>query len=387
MDIFQEDLKELRAQLSAIDNDVVALLSKRKAITDKIFQFKHEQQSSAYVESNERAIISWRKKVAAEHNVNETLIEDVFRLVMYDAYHSTSVNYPKVAKAEHINNIALIGNNNLYADFFQKLFNNSGYQTEIITDLASQKSDFLLSVDVLIVTEPIKPVLNSLSEQFKVPASLLIVDLSMINMESIDYLMTHHAGPSLGLHPMFSPSVKGLNKEVIFLCHGNLPTKYIWLVDQLKMWGVKVLQTSPTEHDNLMLITSSLNQFFVFLHAKYLVDQNISLKTLLNSSGPSYRLSLMMLGRYFSKAKPLKAKRFFNPEAINLFKQCNADITTFIALLEKNDQAAFAKQYHEIQQWFAQYANAFDQESNRLSRLQPLNPLDELIDDELFEDE
>ena len=121
MDIFQEDLKELREQLTAVDNEVVALLSKRKAITDKIFQFKHSQQSSAYVEGNERAIINWRKKVATEHNISEALIADVFRLVMYDAYHSNEIKYPKVSKAEHINTLLLLD----IVMFMQRFFSSS----------------------------------------------------------------------------------------------------------------------------------------------------------------------------------------------------------------------------------------------------------------------
>lgn len=377
VDIFQEDLKELRDEIESIDEQIVKLLSDRKKITDDIVKHKASHQTRAFSPLVEDTVLEERKRFAQKNDIDPDFVTDLFRLVLFDGYQRSCTSLTKVIKGEEIRQIVIIGDTDPISSLMHELFSRTGYSCLVAANIEELNQELIDRTDVIFVAEPLEPVWESLKSQFQVSTSTLIVNLNNVNTESMDFLATHYAGPGLGLHPMFSPANSSLTKQVMYVCHGNMPTRYVWLIEQFKMWGLSIIQSSSSEHDHLMLIKSSLNHFFILLHALELVEQGIELDTLLSSTGPNYRLALMNLGKYFHHPKQLKLPMLFRAESIQLFKRCSDDMNTLINILETGDHASLDKLVDKIQHWFGEQASEFDDESNRLSRLQPLSRINE----------
>nr|WP_246283113.1 chorismate mutase [Marinifaba aquimaris] len=362
-----------------IDRDIIQLLSKRKKITDDIVKFKSQQQAKVFTPAIEEAILTWRGEMADEHKLCKDLIVDVFRLVLFDAYHLSCTSHQKVQKGEAIKQLLFIGDSQPMGTLFSDLLSRSGYQCLTINAITQLLPSELEQCSAIFITDSLKSTLDTLVTDYKLRTDTLIVNVDQVDTDSMSYLTERYLGPSVGLNPMFSASSKAITKEVVFICHGNMPTRYVWLVEQLKMWGLTTIHAPTTEHDQLMLSKSVLNQFTVLFHAMKLMTQGVDLEQLLNTTGPHYRLQLVLMGQYFSKSKQLKLDTLMTPDAIAFFKSCEQEMARLVSLLENGEREQLEKLITDIQAWFGEYADKFDDESNRLSRLQPLNDTQDML--------
>lgn len=377
VDIFQEDLKELREQIDFIDRSIIDLLNKRKSLTDEVVKFKSEHQARVYEPSIEEMVLGWRRDYTKENtNISQDMVEDIFRLVMYDAYHLADITYQRVTKASHVRKVLILGSNSSYGKLLNDLFNKSGYDSFVIEELAQLNDLSFSDIDAVFITSPLVDSVEALLKKGGVSPNTLLVVFGNLEARSIDIVGNMHSGPTLGLQPMFSAASKTLTKEVIFICHGHFVTRYLWLLDQIKMWGLIPVQADPTDYERLMLVINSLNHLINLSDAIRLVDQKVDVNTLIKSVGPNYRLSLMSLGRHFSKDKPFNLDPLFARKTVRMFSQFTDGANRILDILEADDRHAMEAEYKRVCNWFGESADIFEHEANRLSRLQPFVQVD-----------
>lgn len=377
VDIFQEDLKELRGQIDVIDRSIIDLLSQRKSLTDKVVKFKSEHQARIYDPSIEETVLGWRREYAQEHtNVGPDMVEDIFRLVMYDAYHLADITYQRVIKAINVRKVLMLGKDFSYGKLLHDLFSKSGYDSIVIEELEQLDDLNFSDIDAVFITSSLVASVEALLKQGGFSPDTLLVVFGNLEARSINTIGNMHSGPTLGLQPMFSAASKTLTKEVIFICHGHFVTRYLWLLDQIKMWGLIPVQADPTDYEKLMLVINSLNHLVNISDAIRLVDQKVDINTLIRSIGPNYRMSLMSLGRHFSPDKPLNLDSLFSRKTVRMFSQFTGGVKRILDILEADDRQAMEAEYKRICDWFGESADTFEHEANRLSRLQPFVQVD-----------
>ena len=372
VDIFQDDLKEVREQIDEIDRSIIQLLGKRKTLTDTVVKFKSEHQARAFEPSIEETVLGWRRDYTEKNtNISSEMVVDIFRLVMYDAYHLADVTYQRVFKSESIRNIVILGNMNSYAGLLKGLFSKTGYDSILVQELDGLSEINFKEVDAVFITMPLREAVIAVQNQPDFSLNTLLVAFGNLEAKTVDILGNMHSGPTLGLQPMFSASSKTLTKEVIFICHGHLATRYLWLLDQLKMWGLIPVQAAPADYDRLMLVINSLNLLINMSDAIRLVEQRINVDTLMKSIGPAYRMSLMSLGRHFTDPKSLNIDSVLEAKTKRMFRQYHANVSRLLEMIEGNDRDGLVAEYQRICDWFGESAETFDREANRLSKLQP----------------
>jgi chorismate mutase/prephenate dehydrogenase len=180
-------------------------------------------------------------------------------------------------------------------------------------------------------------------------------------------MLSVHEGPVLGLHPMFSPDVSSLAKQVVVYCDGREPQSYQWLLEQLQVWGARLHKTSAVEHDQSMAFVQALRHFVTFAYGLHLSEEDVQIEKLLALSSPIYRLELAMVGRLFAQDPQLYIDIIMSSEGnlalIKRYYQCFGDM---LALLESGDKQAFIDKFRKVEHWFGDYASRFLKESNAL---------------------
>lgn len=380
VDIFQDDLKDVRAKIDEIDRKVIQLLSQRKELTDEVVKFKSEHQARVFEPTIEETVLSWRRDYAEqESNLNPDMVVDIFRLVMYDAYHLADISYQRVLKANNIREIVIVGQNHGYNALLNDLFTKSGYTSLVIEETNDIKDHDFSQVDAVFMTTPYKKVLESLQKQASFSSNTLLVIFGGLEARTMDYLGNVYSGPTLGLQPMFSASSKTLTKEVIFICHGHFATRYLWLIDQIKMWGLIPVQAPPSDFNKLMMVISGLNSLINMADADRLLRQNVDINTLVKSVGPNMRIGFMNLGRHFSHKNDFNIESLFEAKTIKMFKQYKNGVTGLLQDLEDGDRDALRKRHQQICDWFGEAADLFDNEANRITKLQPFVQMNETL--------
>ncbi len=80
------DLEAIRVAIDDCDSELVALLAKRKALTEQVGKIKQQKGAPLHVPKREAELIKARRAEADAKGVNPDLVEDILRRMMREAY-------------------------------------------------------------------------------------------------------------------------------------------------------------------------------------------------------------------------------------------------------------------------------------------------------------
>ena len=356
MSVLPDELSVLRQQIDEIDSQLVELLAKRAKITAMVGKYKSQVGLPIYVPEREAELIAKRRAEAEQQNVSPILIEDLLRRIMRESYHTQNVKY--LCTNPQIKKIVVVGGAGALGRVFVDMFRRSGYSVQLLEQHDWPNADSILdSVGLVLVAVPIKLTETIISKLTNLPLECVLVDITSTKQKPLAAMMAVHKGPVLGLHPMFGPDVPSLVKQVVVVCHGRHAEQYEWLLQQIRIWGGVLQQTTAKEHDDAMVFIQVMRHFCSFVFGSHLASENPNLQQLISLSSPIYRLELAMVGRLFAQDPALYADIIFdNKDSVALLTEFSAKFNQALTLVESNNKGEFIKQFFKIGSWFGDYS-------------------------------
>ena len=113
---------------------------------------------------------------------------------------------------------------------------------------------------------------------------------------------------------MHGPDVANLSKQLMIICPGRRPEEAAWLLDQFRLWGLRVTELDPDRHDQVMHLVQGLRHFVALLHGSFMRSSGLTPGDILDLSSPIYRAELMMTGRIFAQNAELYADIVFSDD-------------------------------------------------------------------------
>jgi chorismate mutase/prephenate dehydrogenase len=367
MSDFDDNLKVLRNEIDDIDSQLVALLSKRLAVTTKVGELKSAECMPIFAPEREAALISKRREQAEKMGLSGDLIEDVLRRLMRDSYVSQDASGYQCINPD-CKKVVIIGGKGQLGSIFVDLFNRSNYQVAIIEQEDWPNSaDILAQASLVIVAVPIRLTSTIINQLNNLPHDCILADFTSVKEAPLFEMMKVHKGPVVGLHPMFGPDVTGLIKQTIIVCDGREEPQYQWLLKQFEVWGAKIYQVSANEHDEAMSMVQVMRHFSTIAYGYHLMAEGADIENLVNMSSPIYRLELIMVGRLFAQNPILYSDIIFaNPENINMMKRFAYRFFELLEDVEQGDKEAFVTMFTQVSNWFGDYAGDFLAESKTM---------------------
>lgn len=361
------ELNELRDQIDAVDKQMVELLAQRLALVEKVGEVKSQHGLPIYAPDREAAMLASRREEAAKRGVPPQLIEDILRRTMRESYASEKDSGFKCLNPE-LRPVVIVGGKGQLGGLFGRMFTLSGYQVRILGSKDWDRADEILDgAGLVVVTVPIHLTEGVIEKLSGLPQDCILCDFTSIKTKPLAKMLQVHAGPVVGLHPMFGPDVPSLAKQVIVCCDGRARESYQWLLDQFTIWGASVCSIDAEEHDHGMTLIQALRHFTSFAYGLHLSRENPNLEKLLQLSSPIYRLELAMVGRLFAQDPNLYGDIILssreNIEMIKRFHRCFGEA---IEILEGQDKAAFVASFNRVSEWFGEYSQQFMRESQNL---------------------
>ncbi len=311
-----------------------------------------------YVPEREVALIDKLRTLAIEADISPDLAEDLMRRIMRDSYHTQNNRYQGVNPKT--GSVVVIGGRGALGRVFVSLFEKSDYDVAVIEKddwQSGHAEEVLAKAALVIVAVPITLTETVISQLTALPENCVLADITSIKSKPLQAMLEVHSGPVVGLHPMFGPDAPGMIKQVVVVCHGRAPDAYQWLIDQMRIWGATIHESSAEEHDQAMAYIQVMRHFNTFVYGAHLKGENPDLDTLTVFSSPIYRLELAMVGRLFAQAPELYADIIFNnPDNVALLRRFHERFGLALDVLERGDKKAFIKQFLEIGGWFGDYA-------------------------------
>ena len=364
---FEQRLGELRNEIDDIDQQLVALLAKRRAVTTKVGLLKSEVGMPIFAPEREASLLKVRRQQAINAGLSPELIEDILRRLMQDSYVSQDASgYRCVNPA--CKKVVVIGGEGQLGRIFVDLFKRSGYTTQTLEQADWPNStDILADASLVIVAVPIRSTNMIIKQLNALPENCILADVTSIKESPLYEMMKVHSGPVVGLHPMFGPDVTGLVKQTIIACEGRLPAQYHWVLEQFQVWGAKIYPAEAHAHDQAMSVVQVMRHFSTIAYGYHLMAEGADIAQLVEMSSPIYRLELIMVGRLFAQSPELYTDIIFaNQDNIAMMKRFAYRFLELLEDVQLDDKTAFTAMFSQVADWFGDYADIFLQESKAM---------------------
>ncbi|WP_282166642.1 bifunctional chorismate mutase/prephenate dehydrogenase [Shewanella japonica] len=369
------DLENLRELIDGVDKQLLNLLRKRLDLVAQVGTVKHAAGVPIYAPQREASMLAKRRKEASEMDISPQLIEDILRRLMRESYlNEKDVGFKQVKT--DLGHIVIVGGEGQLGGLFSQMLTLSGYQVKSLDKDDWHRADELFDgAGMVIVTVPIKITCDLIRDKLNnLPEQCILADLTSIKSEPLNAMLEAHKGPVVGLHPMFGPDVGSLAKQVVVVCDGRGAESYQWLLEQITIWGARIVNENAEKHDKAMQLVQAMRHFSSFVYGVNLCKEEADIESLLQFSSPIYRLELAMVGRLFAQDPELYADIIFAQEgsqvAISDYLDNYRDALT---LLQTGNREAFVAQFKDVAKWFGDFAPQFQHESRAM--LQSVNDM------------
>ncbi len=195
--------------------------------------------------------------------------------------------------------VTLVGGRGAMGCFFQERFAATGHQVSILEYDDWDKADILLGqADLVLLCVPLKSVLSIIRRVGPYLATTTVLaDISSTKTAVLQTLLESHAGPVLGLHPMFGPGVDSLLGQKIVVCPGRDPLDCQWVLDWIQADGGQLITSTPEEHDRMMVVVQAIRFFSNFSLSAFLAAEGVDIARSLEFASPLYRTEINTVSR------------------------------------------------------------------------------------------
>lgn len=362
------DLSQLRSQIDRLDDELIQLLAQRARLTASVGQYKIAHGLPLYVPEREAELLAARREKASAARVNPDLVEDVLRRVMRESYSTQEARFP--ATGDLARPVVIVGGGGALGRCLGTFFERSGYTLRTLEkDDWDQAQSLLADASLVLMAVPIDRTCAVIRALPLLPADCVLADVTSIKSAPLQAMLDSHAGPVVGLHPMFGPDVKSLAKQVIVVCHGRDQAQYQWLIDQMNLWGAVLREEPPEQHDRAMALIQAMRHFTSMVYGVFLQQQGANLQELMRLSSPIYRLELAMVGRLFAQSPVLYADIIMAATRLpNLLADYRQVLDDLLQLVRDGQRDALIERFNHTQGYFGDLAPALLRESSELLR-------------------
>jgi chorismate mutase / prephenate dehydrogenase len=361
-------LEELRGEIDGIDEQIVSLLARRYHHVQEVVALKKAQWLPVYHPAREEDLISQRREQAQRAGLDPDQVEELYRCILRQSRLKQTVQTSQHGVRPGAK-VLIVGGLGRMGRYFGRWFGAAGYEVRVL-DIADwpRVGALCAEIDLALVSVPIEQTVTVIERLGPhLPTGCVLTDIASVKKEAVEAMLRAHAGPVIGLHPLFGPTTTTMDKQIVVATPGRSPEECQWVVDQLMTWGNVVVTLEAGEHDEVMSFVQALRHFSTFAFGDFMCRRDVNVGRTLELSSPIYRLELGMIGRLFAQDPTLYAEIIFaSPERRALMREYIDSLCRHRQLLEANDKAAFCEEFKRISDWFGPFCEQAMRESNFL---------------------
>lgn len=364
----EKKLGPQRSRLDQIDEKILELLSERNEIVHKVIEKKIDNQLPIFAPKRENEKTVAFRAMAEEHDLDPDWAEDFLRMIMASSRASQSSNqFPRAT--QEAKNILIVGARGGMGSLYARIARQTGHNVHGIDKHNwHELEEIAPNLDLAIVAVPINVTVDVIERlAAKLQPNTILADFTSNKTKPIEAMKKAHDGPIIGLHPMHGPDVQNLSKQLMVVCPVQQEERTRWVVDQAKLWGMRIVKADPEKHDHVMHMVQGLRHFVALLHGSFMKTYDLKPQDILEYSSPIYRAELMMTGRIFAQSAELYADIVFaNKERRELLLNFIEHNQKLAQMVEQNDREGFIKEFEAVTDFFGKFASQALKESGYL---------------------
>ena len=357
-----------RARIDAIDTGILDLLAERSALLAGVLATKQREGLPIFDPAREDAKVAAFRDAAGGRGLDPEWAEDFLRMIMgaSRARQSTGA-FP--APEGGPRTVLLVGGGGRMGSLYAGFLARSGHRVRVLEVGDWDRAEELAAgCHLAVVTVPIAAtgaVIARLAPHLD--AGTVLADFTSTKQEPLAAMLAVHPGPVVGLHPLHGPDVQQLTKQLMVVCPGRGAESAAWLLEQCRLWGMRVAELPAARHDEGMHVVQGLRHFLALLHGSFLTARGMQPRAMLELSSPIYRAELTMTGRLFAQNPRLYADIVFaDAERRALLLDLLAHHERLAGLVRADDKDGFVAEFERVAAFFGDFAEAALAESSYL---------------------
>lgn len=275
---------------------------------------------------------------------------------------------PQGAKT-HARKVTLVGGHGMMGRFFKERLIQAQHDVTVLErDDWDNAQQLLADADLVLVCVPLKATVDVIAKITPyLSADTAIADIASIKTPVVEAMLAHHAGPAMGLHPMFGPGVHTFAAQKVVVCHGRRYDAFRWLLDIIEHEGGQLITCSAEEHDEMMIAVQAIRHFSTLSLGVFLAKEGVDLNRALELATPIYRMEVNLISRLLAQDVSLYTDIMTlsdaRCDALHRLADTFADMAD---LLSRKDTRALAAQVAAARQAFCKNPDQIMQETNYL---------------------
>lgn len=263
--------------------------------------------------------------------------------------------------------LLIVGGKGRMGQLFSTAFTERGHKVFIADRGDELSAEVLRAANVVLVSvamQEAKDVIRAIAP--RIEENALLCDINSLKTEICSIYRADCRGESLGLHPMFGPTVQNFSGQKIILCPVRQGPLASWLRRELAAMGFSLLESSAEGHDRIMAVVQVLIHFGKIVTAEALRRSGFSVAETTPFMSPIYQLELSVIGRLFAQDPALYAEiEMENPWSAEVRQHFANAALELNKVVDSNNRELFCKEFTQLKEYFADSS----EEAMRLSDL------------------
>ncbi len=254
--------------------------------------------------------------------------------------------------------VAIIGGHGAMGRLLDAAFQRAGCDT-VVADVETDCSNVEAAEagDLVVVAVPIsetEQVIRSVALHVRADACLM--DITSLKEGPLSWMLESGNSAVVGAHPMFGPSVRTMQDQLVLLVPGRGDTWIDWISGFFEQCGARTLRMTAPEHDRAMAIIQALRHVATIAFGGALADLDADIEKTLELSSPIYRLETMMAGRLFAQDPELYADiSLLNPRRAEVMDALEQAVSRLAHVVRSADRTAFIEEFQRVAGHFGGY--------------------------------
>ncbi|MFT5432790.1 MAG: chorismate mutase/prephenate dehydrogenase [Myxococcota bacterium] len=362
------DLAALRAQLDGLDRTLLQTAANRAEVVKQIALAKAGQRHPLFDRARERQVFEKAERVGNELGLDPQVARGLMA-VQVEASHRIQERAARQvdrASGAGVKHLAIVGGRGQMGQLFARAFEERGHRVtplDVEDDLTTHEA--VSDADVVMIAVPMSAavgVIRVVAPRLKPDA--LLCDINSLKAEVCEAMAASATGETLGLHPMFGPSVRSLRRQKVVVCPLKAGPMGDWLTGELGRLGFELIEAEPDAHDRMMAVIQVLVHFSTIVMGEALRETGTTVEDSLKFTSPIYRLELAFVGRLFAQDPELYAEICMaNPHSASVRRTFLNAANAVDAAVESGDRESFSALFASVHDWF----HGFGEEAMALS--------------------